>query len=690
MSAFRYKAFISYSHHNSQIAARLLKKLEGYRVPAHLRGDKKTNTSAPNRLGKIFRDRDELPASGSLNSKLLDALRQAEFLIIICSPDAAKSQRVNEEISQFIKHRDSGNILCYIIEGTPEFGPIAGELEQDCVPPSLRRLYIQSGQIPVAADARDIGDGPSRARQKIIAGLLKVGLDELVQRDARRDQNRLMTVAAVSFGFALLTSGLLVRANMAEHAAQQAILEAQLQNERSEDLVHFMLDDLAASKLRQLGRMDVIDVVVEKVAAHYAQQDNSKLTSTALARKARAYLRLGWMYFDRNLHEPADALFEYAYKTTTVLTEKYPDSEEASLAHVTGLYWIGLSNVYRGRYDAAEKAWRERVGYNSSLRKTDIQLKILRTQMGDIHVHLGWSLMEQGRITEAYNEFRKGLRIRKALVDQYPDDIDRLNNLAGGYYHMQWAELYLGMNEQALKNAKISNDSYKELAKIDPLDQWARGNYARSLRWLAEAKIAAGKYSDAGSHLQESIAIHKELLDFEPEEKTFQYQSCVSSVMLEEVFLAVGQYEDAKRVFEEVCDRADEILALDHPVAHNRLYGYRHELIRIELQMQERRIDQATREHAKVTAQFEKETSEIRNSLLGRNIALALAIDAVELDNQLRNIPHAKQQLSDIFAKMGSRSDRLHSPTAKLLARAKQLSENVAGDIGTGSLSIEN
>ena len=665
-----------------------MKKLEGYRVPAHLNSGNKKLSKVPNTLGKIFRDREELPASGSLDSKLLDAIKQSEFLIVICSPDSARSKRVNEEITQFIKYRDSRNVLCYIVEGEPEFGPVTGGMEQDCVSPSLRKLYIQSGQIPVAADARDIGDGASRALQKIIAGLLEVGLDELVRRDARRHHSRLLVITAASVFFTILTTGLLVRANLAESAAHQASLDAQLQNKRAEDLIHFMLEDLVGIKLQQLGRQDVFDAVVEEVAAHYSQQDDSKLGPVNLARKSQAYLQLGRLYFGRNMHKPADELFDYSYRTTTTLTDRYPESADALFAHISSLYWLGLSNIYRGQYTAAEKVWRERIPYGEILLQSDDHSQTVWSNLGDIYVHLGWSLMELGRVNEAYEEFKKGLRLRQENVDRFPEDIGWQNSLAGGYFHMQWAELYLGKNEQAYANARISNEKYEKLADADPTDQRALGNYARSLRWRAEAEIATEQYSEAAKSLRKSVELHKELLDFEPNETVFQFQACVSSVLLVEVLIASDKVNEATKANNAVCGDAGEVLALDHPVVHNRIYGYRHKLAQIKLDLLADHDADAVREYDIIRTQFENETLEVQQSPQGKNITLAIAISAVELNERLHGIPDAQPMLSTAIAAIESGTGERHSATARLVTRAKQLSVQVSNGIDSNALTI--
>jgi len=89
---FRYKAFISYSHVDKAVAEWLHKALETYRLPRSiLKQSRLTNTSAP-KLTPIFRDRDELPASGELSVELHNALEQSEFLIVVASPSSAQSQ----------------------------------------------------------------------------------------------------------------------------------------------------------------------------------------------------------------------------------------------------------------------------------------------------------------------------------------------------------------------------------------------------------------------------------------------------------------------------------------------------------------------------------------------------------------------------------------------------------------------
>ena len=82
-------AFISYSHDDLQEAGRIHKALETYRVPARLVGLSTRKGPVPQRLTPIFRDRDDLPASGDLSQSVRDALSRSRTLIVLCSPSAA-------------------------------------------------------------------------------------------------------------------------------------------------------------------------------------------------------------------------------------------------------------------------------------------------------------------------------------------------------------------------------------------------------------------------------------------------------------------------------------------------------------------------------------------------------------------------------------------------------------------------
>jgi len=65
----------------------------------------------PPRVFPIFRDREELPVSADLSSNINEALQELRYLIVICSPRAAQSRWVAEEIKTFKKLGRENRIL---------------------------------------------------------------------------------------------------------------------------------------------------------------------------------------------------------------------------------------------------------------------------------------------------------------------------------------------------------------------------------------------------------------------------------------------------------------------------------------------------------------------------------------------------------------------------------------------------
>jgi hypothetical protein len=52
------------------------------------------------KLEKIFRDRDELTSGPSLHKSILAARAASDNLIVLCSPEAARSSYVNPPLSK--------------------------------------------------------------------------------------------------------------------------------------------------------------------------------------------------------------------------------------------------------------------------------------------------------------------------------------------------------------------------------------------------------------------------------------------------------------------------------------------------------------------------------------------------------------------------------------------------------------
>jgi hypothetical protein len=174
------------------LADRLHAALETYRVPSRLVRKAQPPGSVPRRVFPVFRDREELASSASLGENIENALRASRALIVICSPRAAASRWVNEEIKLFKSMGREGRVFCLIVDGEPN-SP-AGSEANECFPAALREPAE-----PIAADAREGKDGKRNAVLKLIAGIVGVPYDELRQRDRQRQMRQRLRSAALAF-----------------------------------------------------------------------------------------------------------------------------------------------------------------------------------------------------------------------------------------------------------------------------------------------------------------------------------------------------------------------------------------------------------------------------------------------------------------------------------------------------------
>lgn len=327
----RYRAFISYSHADAAFGRRLHRWLEGYGVPGRLVGRPTARGPVPRRLSPIFRDREELPADGDLSAQVRAALAQSAALVVVCSPRAAASPWVGREVALFRELHPDRPVLAALIDGEPA----------DAFPEILRA----GGAEPLAADFRDGRDGARLGLLKLVAGIVGVGLDELVQRDTQRRLRGVMAVTAGSLA-AMVAMGVLTL------FALNARAEAERERAKAEGLVEFMITDLR-EKLKGVGRLDVMSTVNQRALGYYADQDLERLPAASLERRAEILHAIGEDLEAGGNLDRALAQFREARRTTAALLAADPDDPDRIYAHAQSEYWVAFIDWRKGRIAAA-------------------------------------------------------------------------------------------------------------------------------------------------------------------------------------------------------------------------------------------------------------------------------------------------------------------------------------------------
>jgi tetratricopeptide (TPR) repeat protein len=337
----RYSAFISYNHRDRDWAVWLHRALERYSVPQRLWGRPAPWGEIGQRLPPVFRDRDELATSSDLASSVKEALGDSVFLVVVCSPNSARSKWVDEEIKTFIAAGREKFIRLIIVDGEPH-SPVP---ERECLPPSLIR---DGAPEPLAADVRREGDGKQAAKLKVLAGILGVPYDDLRRREAARRQKRLAAFAvAASVGF-LIMAALTVFAfiSRADAVEQRQLAERRaITAERTVDFVKSMFQ--LADPEEAAGASITAREIVDRGAARL---DSPELNREPMV-KAELGVTLAEVYGALGLFRQSDALIRRTFAIQ--------HGEPATVARQ--LNALGQSQLRLGEYDAAEgtfrKAW---------------------------------------------------------------------------------------------------------------------------------------------------------------------------------------------------------------------------------------------------------------------------------------------------------------------------------------------
>ncbi|MFC1777050.1 TIR domain-containing protein [Pseudomonadota bacterium] len=453
-SKFKFKAYISYSHRDERWAKWLHRALESYRVPRKLVGTKTAVGKVPSRIKPVFRDRDDLSSASDLGGTVKQALADSENMIVVCSPDAAASFWVNEEIRQFASLGRQKQIFCVIVDGEPA----TPEAESSCFPAALVEIGLNE---PLAADIRKWADGKRLSKLKLVAGMLGLPLDQLRRRDLQKRQKvwTLMTIATIALAAILVT-------------AVTARIAAQQRRDSGESLVTYKLKQLrtmlnVADDPENLGRLK-----------EWNEQDLDELIGSAgvniNARTEYALaLREEGIEFWQNGN--LTVALEKFQQSWALLAAGYRDDRSNHLLFFElgqAEYWIGQTYLDQGNLDAAEKAF---MSYAEITRR----LILLQPENAEWVLEMAYALTGLGNLQKSRDE----------------DNPDRT---------LQFMQSSLEYNQIALV--------------LDPANEYYQSELGQSHAFLADAQLDVCDLEGALKSRQEHVTLDSALLEAEPDD----------------------------------------------------------------------------------------------------------------------------------------------------------------------------
>ena len=275
---YKYDAFISYRHTDLDkfVAEKIHKYLEEFKLQKSVLKDNKTSKT---RINRVFRDKEELTITNNLEDPIIQALKDSEYLIVICSPRTKESVWCRKEIEKFIEFHGRNKILTVLIEGEPHESFPDELLYEEVVEKDTNNI-IRKEIEPLAADIRAENKKKMCKLLKtellrVIAPMFGLEYDDLRQRHRERRIKRIITASIISAAICL-TIGIagVFTALVIKNQSEQI-------KKHNEELLYTQAHNLAEKSLDNLQQDDREEAVSLAVQS-LTEYNGMKLPYTSL------------------------------------------------------------------------------------------------------------------------------------------------------------------------------------------------------------------------------------------------------------------------------------------------------------------------------------------------------------------------------------------------------------------------
>ena len=568
---YRYKAFINYAHQDIAFARWLQKNIENYTIPSDIRN---RYPNLPNDLrSSIFLDEEILSSRETLSLTLQEGMDASESMIVLCSPRALLSKRVDDEIRYFRSKHKERKIFTLLIDGKAE----------NVIPQAL----TMQGESPLLID---ISQSKTRKKAflKVIASLLGIDFDALwkIEVQKKRKKRLLKTVIAVLF---LLMIGYTymkvfpVNSNKELEQIERQIDtlkkerevqkgDAQVFNELSVSLKELeALKRLKEESLKYftlLKNTEAEEVYNEKGVDAALTMLQSSLQSSTLDKKdassAVKNILLAKLYIEKGDLEKAghyyvnavetDDRYEYLLEYAIFLRERnateklesvyekmrtqdLPKEEKAKvLENLAALYTQGK------KYKKAEGIYKEALILYDALAKKNPEKYDLH--LANIYKSLALYYTESGENTKAQEMYAKALALWEALekahAGEYTLEVSNSLYMLGKFYSSSDVEKAQSYFESALT-------MQRKLYKENP--EHFTPALAKTLDEAALLYKNSKQFDKAKMYYQEALVLERALYNEDPYVYLDQLQNTVNA--LARILSQQKKDEEARVLFEE-------------------------------------------------------------------------------------------------------------------------------------------
>jgi tetratricopeptide (TPR) repeat protein len=567
----RHLAYISYAEEDNRPPGRawadwIKQTLETFPVPRNLVGRPTPVGPIPARLSPVIK-RAQIEGT-TLPAAMRQALEQSRLLIVVCSPVAARTAQVAEEIRYF-KQLGRDRILAVIVTGEAD----ASDPSHECFPETLKYEISREGTIdrewrvhPITIDARKSARGGqsdhlAQTRQLLAAAALGVPPEALPNEDddelravsrARPGRARFATILVVLS--LLIASGLGVFAYLA-HEQQKA---AEAARKRSDGVIVFLQRSLR-EKLEPIGQLGALAEINERITEHLGRVARETNDPIALSGLADAFRDCADILEQRGNHQAAVESAVQAVQTRQRVADGLDAPADTALRLIADLRAVAQIYMNMGQY-------REALAVAEQGRAAAVTLS--RKRLGDQQVELalaqaqlqaGDALLELAKLEEAERAYTSARESTRQLAARLPHDVAIQQELAAATERFARLKERQGDTSSAIAELREWQRLLGVAATENSKSFQAQAALAAAQMRLGNVLLVQRQPQEAAREFRKAVDVLAPVVRAQPEDHAIQlnYVTALHRLAYSLAFDPAGQTE-AAMIVQRALDHLDE------------------------------------------------------------------------------------------------------------------------------------
>ncbi len=419
----------------------------------------------------------------------------------------------------------------HVADAIPNIAPDLAAIIERALTPKLDVRY---------RTARELADDLRRFTTGQLVGAHHYSTRELIRRWLRRHRTAVVVGALATV--ALATVGVIsVRSIVhARQVAEAQSIRAEQRSRDAEDAMGFMLFEVA-EKLRQAGRLELMNTVTRRAVDYYAHTSDRDIDPTRLV---SALSVTGGVL--RSQGDLAGAIAELE-RARAIAAARQGDGPKWRHLLLTALNDLGETAYQQGDLGASVDYHRQALAISKALVANDATDPRWQRDLAYSERHLATVLLDQGYVPEAVELLRDSFALRKGLVDARGAQADQaaLRDLMMGHTDLGLALARSKDGPGAQAQLQAALELAQRQADVDPLGTTWQRDVAVAYERLGNLLLMRGDVEPALGEFEASRTLMVQLAALDTANAEWQRRLAIANDRVGGAQLELGRLEPA-------------------------------------------------------------------------------------------------------------------------------------------------